>query len=200
MTSRTLPFLVPAIALLLLEMFQWDVIDWVMPFVMAPLFGILWLIVAIAVLASLVSAHRHRREGWSALTSFAGLLIAVLAALFVPFTDIWLSANFHLKKASREKVVAEVASGALVPNVSYNAKLIALPRGADVSKGGDMIVVEGPPKEAYVFFFTYRGILDNYSGFLWVPNGRKPEQFSDAGEEGTQIESFGGNWYFVGHR
>jgi hypothetical protein len=195
-----LPFLFAAIPLLLVEMFQWDIIDWITPFLMGPLFGLLWLIVAIAVVASWVSAYRHRREGWGALAPCAVLLVAILAALFVPFTDIWLSVNFHLKKAGRERVIAQVASGELVPNVSYNSKLIALPRGSGVSKGGDEIVVEGPVKSAYVFFYTYRGILDNYSGFLWVPNGRKPEEFSDAGEKGTQIERFGGNWYFVGHR
>jgi hypothetical protein len=199
-SSRVLPFVFPVIPLLLLEMFQWDMIDWFTPFLIVPLFGILWLIVAIAVVASLVFAYRHRSEGRRALAPFAGLLVAVLVAVFFPFTDIWLTANFHLKKASRERVVAEVASGKLVPNVSHNRKLIALPRGTRVSKGGDEIVVEGSAKEAYVFFFTYRGILDHYSGFLWVPDGGNPQNFRDAGEEKTQIRSFGGNWYFVGHR
>ena len=51
----------------------------------------------------------------------------------------------------------------------------------------------------YVFFYTFRGILDNYSGFLWVPEGGKPELFQDAGESGTEVLFYGGNWYFIGH-
>ena len=31
-------------------------------------------------------------------------------------------------------------------------------------------------KDVSVFFFTYRGI-DNYSGFLWVPQDGQPEKF-----------------------
>lgn len=33
------------------------------------------------------------------------------------------------------------------------------------------IVVEGEPGAPYVFFFTFRGVLDSYSSFLWVPTG-----------------------------
>ena len=197
---KTILAISPAVVLLLVELFQWDIIDWVTPFLLSPLRFSLWLLVGVAVIRSLVAAYRSRREGPSVLLVPIFLVAAVLAAWFTPFTDLWLRANFELKKTARERVVIQVVRGELVANVSHNSSLIALSGGAGVSKGGDEILVQGPPREAYVFFYTYRGILGSYSGFLWVPTGGKPELFSDVGETGTQIESFGGNWYFVGHR
>jgi hypothetical protein len=199
--SKTLCFAAAsALALLLVMMFQWDIVDAVTPFLLGPLLASLWVLVALTMIWSLGYAYRYRREGSFVLVPLMISATTLLAAWFVPFTDLWLYANFHLKKAQRELVVAQVTNGELVPNVSHNPKLIALRSGVGVSKGGDEIIVEGLPNEPYVFFFTYRGVLDNYSGFLWVPKGGRPEQFGDAAETGTQIESLGDNWYFVGHR
>lgn len=180
--------------------FQWNIIDAFTPFLGGPLLGLAWLLVMISAVLASVHAFRHKNKG---VYAFVPLMIStstLLAAFFVPFTQLWLYANFNLDKAAREQVVEEIRSGTLVPNVAHNEKLIALPKGSGVSMGGDEIVVEGPSSNPYVFFFTFRGILDNYSGFLWVPNGGRPEQFGDAGEPGTEIESLGGNWYFIGHR
>lgn len=66
--------------------------------------------------------------------------------------------------------------------------------------GGNEIVVERHREGAYVLFFTYRGVLDNYSGFLFVPQGGDPRGFRDLGETGTTIEPLEQQWYFVAHR
>lgn len=135
--------------------------------------------------------------------AFAPLIVSartLLVAFYVPFTQLWLQANFNLNRAAREHVVEKVRSGTFVPNVAHNDNLSALPKGSGVSMGGDEILVEGPSSNPYVFFFTFRGILDNYSGFLWVPDGGRPERFGDAGEPGTEIEPLDGNWYFIGYR
>jgi hypothetical protein len=198
---KTLCFAVAsAVAFLLVTAFQWDIVDFITPFLLVPLLASVWLVVIFTMIWSLGYAYRYRREGPLVWVPFAISAMALLAAWFVPFTELWIRTNFHFKKAQRELVVAQVKNGELVPNVSHNPGLIALPSGMDLSKGGDEIVVEGLPDEPYVFFFTFRGILDNYSGFLWVPKGGRPEQFRDAAQPGTQIESFGDNWYFVGHR
>lgn len=88
-------------------------------------------------------------------------------------------------------------AGELLPNVSHNAKIISLPEYG--VSNGNAIVIEGERDNPYVFFFTYRGILDNYSGFLWVPEGGDPSQFGDASDKGTEITHYGGQWYFIGH-
>jgi hypothetical protein len=199
--GKTLCFaFVPALALLLTLAFQWYLADVFTPFFAMPLLGLAWLLALLGAFRSAAYACLHRREGLSA---FAPLLVsagALLVAFFVPFTSLWLHADFHFNKTAREEVVAKVLSGDLAPNVPHNAKLIALPKDHDVSMGGNEIIVEGPHDRPYVFFFSFRGILDNYSGFLWVPDGARPERFDDASDPGTEIESYGGNWYFIGHR
>jgi hypothetical protein len=51
-----------------------------------------------------------------------------------------------------------------------------------------------------VFFFTFRGILDNYAGFLYVPSGGKPTEYSDLNEpQSVEIEHLEGNWYYASH-
>ncbi|WP_211314846.1 hypothetical protein [Thioalbus denitrificans] len=192
--------IISALLLLLSLVFQWDIIDALTPFLGGPLLGLVWLLVVISAVLGSAHAYRHRSKGASA---FAPLMVSIgtlLVAFFVPFTQLWLYANFNLNKVAREQVVEKVKSGTFAPNVAHNDKLIALPTDSGVSMGGDEILVEGPSSNPYVFFFTFRGILDNYSGFLWVPDGGRPEQFGDAGEPGTEIESFGGNWYFIGNR
>lgn len=181
-------------------MFQWNIIDALTLFLGVPLLGLAWLLVMISAVLASAHAYRHRSKG---VYAFAPLMVStgtLFVAFFVPFTQLWLYANFHLNKAAREQVIEKVKSSTFAPNVAYNDKLIALPKDSGVSMGGDEIIVEGSSNNPYVFFFTFRGILDNYSGFLWVPDGGRPEQFSDAGEPTTEIESFGGNWYFIGHR
>lgn len=199
--SKTLYFSVfSSLVLLMALVFQWNIVDAMTPFLGGPLLGLTWLLVMLSAMLSVAYAYRHRHGGAPAFAPLAVSAGALLVAFFVPFTEIWLYANFHFSKAAREQVVAKVRSGDLKPNVAHNDNLIALPIGSNVAMGGDEIIVEGPLNNPYVFFFTFRGILDNYSGFLWVPDGGRPEQFSDVNESGTEIRSFGGNWYFIGHR
>jgi len=139
------------------------------------------------------------QEGVSALIPIALVGSFWLAAYFVPFTEIWLDINFRSKKAAREAIVEKVLAGELSPNVSRNSALIALPNEPGLSKGGDQIVVQGSGEYRYVFFYTFRGLLDNYSGYLWVPPNGTPQAYSDAGEPGTQIKKIDSNWYFIGH-
>jgi hypothetical protein len=62
------------------------------------------------------------------------------------------------------------------------------------------IVVEGKDGAQYVFFYTFRGILDSYSGFLYVSKGGAPTGYSYLGEEKfTQITPLEENWYHVSH-
>ena len=107
-----------------------------------------------------------------------------------------------INKEQRERVVAKVLNGELQPNVKYNASLINLNAGySGLSRGGNDIVVEDHEGLTYVFFFTFRGVLDNYSGYLYVPKGGSPEMYGDLDEsEFTQIKHIESNWYLVSHR
>ncbi|MBS1705368.1 MAG: hypothetical protein JST40_05805 [Armatimonadetes bacterium] len=180
--------------------FQWDIVDAVTPFLALPVIGLAYLIAIIGALVAGIHAVRMSGKGGSAFAPLSVSMGTFLLVLIIPFTYLWISANFHMKKGFREQVVSAVQSGIIKPNVSHNSSLIALPSGAHLSSGGDEIVVEGASGKQFVFFFTYRGILDNYSGFLWVPEGKRPEGFADFSDPGTEIVPYGGHWYFVGHK
>lgn len=116
--------------------------------------------------------------------------------LFFPLTQFMLNLDFKMNKSERKEVVEMVEQGTLKPNVSYDSSLIHLPEKYDqLSKGGGEIIIE--KNGNLILFFTYRGILDNFSGFVYLHNDKKPRQ-SDFDGDFKQIERLDENWYFVG--
>jgi hypothetical protein len=166
-----------------------------------PLSGMLWLVFLSVTTWTIVHAVR-RRKHWR--TAFIPALVCATAAvivLVVPFTRLWLEANFAWHKAAREEAVRNVMAGTFRPNVSHNPSLIALGVNLpNVSASGNEIVVEEHDGKTYVFFFTFRGILDNYSGFVFVPDGGDPLLYGDLREPATELVRFDENWFFVSHR
>lgn len=194
--------LLAASSLVLAIAFQWNIVDVLTPFFILPFLGALWLALAACAIWAVVYAVRHRRLGWQARRPLLVCITAVLVVAFVPFTDLWLRANFHLLRERREEVVRQVQAGVLRPNVEGSASLIALGNAAPtLSMGGNEIAVEEHGGWQFVFFFTCRGLVDNYGGFLFVPEGGDPRSFRDLSEaNSTQLIPFGGAWYYAAHR
>jgi hypothetical protein len=83
--------------------------------------------------------------------------------------------------------------------IRLHALLRGRRRGPDVSKGGNEIVVEEHGGQRFVFFYTYRGILSHYSGYLFVPTGADPRSFRDAADRRIAFDRRSANWYFLTH-
>jgi hypothetical protein len=192
-----------SILLLLILSTQWWLVDWLTPFLIFPAMVVGWAVYLSALVWSLSLAIFARRSGWPSRWPLTICAMTFLVACFVPFTKLWIEANYFWYKVARERIVEQVRNGTLRPNVSHNRSLIALPSGAPyVSMGGNEIEVqEARDGQKYVFFFTYRGILDNYAGFLFVPDGGAPTEFSDLDEaRQTELMEFGDQWFWVSHR
>lgn len=187
--------------LVLLAIFKWSIIDRISPFLFMPFDGVIWLYFIIVVIASLTCILKYKKIGLVSLAPLGILAFAFMAVNFVPFTKLWIKADFAFYKNEREEVVQQVYKNELKPNVSYNPSLINLDDSyPSLSAGGNDIIVEEHDDQKYVFFFTFRGVLDNYSGFVYVPEGGDPRNFSDLNEiSSTQITPLGGNWYFGSH-
>lgn len=192
-----------SLALLLLYAFQWSIIDLVTPFLFAPIEGLVWLIFAGISAWSIVHWIRNRRLR----LSWLPLLICCVSfglVMTLPFTNLWLQYDFTFKRNNRERIVQEVLAGKLAPLREFagGTKVIALPQGApQVSMGGNQILAEVHDGKTYVLFFTYRGILSSYAGFLYVPTAGDPAAFSDLNERSrTQIEKYSDHWFFASHR
>ena len=124
-------------------------------------------------------------------------LVAVSIVFAVPFTQIMINLDFKFNLNDRNKVVAMVQSGTLTPNVSHNEKLIFLPKQyRHLSKGGGEILVAEKGKENHIFFFTFRGILENYSGYMYRFDDSFPNN-GDFNSEFYQKERLAPNWYWV---
>jgi hypothetical protein len=106
--------------------------------------------------------------------------------------------DFKMNKSEREEVIKMVENGSLKPNVSHDSLLIHLPKEYEhLSKGGGEIIVEKTGGSYTIFFFTYRGILDNFSGFVYSPNDKRPSK-NDFGGDFKEIKRYCENWYWVG--
>lgn len=182
--------------------FQWSLVDRFTPFLMYDAERILGSVFLVALLVALTAVRRWRELGRASLLPAAALAATWLAVQLVPFTDLWLRSEFLLRRSARADVAGRVESGELRPNVAHSPSLIALGPGEPlVSRGGNEIVVEEHEGGRYILFFTYRGILDNYAGFLRVPPGGDPARFGDLGETAsTQIVPWEPRWYYVSHR
>jgi hypothetical protein len=181
--------------------FKWVIVDVVTPFLLGPVLAACWGIFALFTLWPIVHGIRRRSAGARAFLPLAIVLVAALTGAFAPLTAAWLRLDFHLHRSERELMVQRIKDGALRPNVDYNPSLLALgPDAPHVSRGGNELIVEEHGGKKYVFFYTFRGVLDNYSGFLFVPSGGNPSVFSDLAEPSTQIKHLEDNWYFTAHR
>ncbi|PET56084.1 hypothetical protein CN514_16200 [Bacillus sp. AFS001701] len=181
-----------SIFVIIFEFTQWHFVDILTEFLMP----FLWLIVfgffVFVTVRSFIGFYKNK--DWKpVLVQF----ITILLLIFVPFNQIVINADFEKHKSEREMIVKMVSNGSLNPNVSYNETLIHLPKKyALLSKGGGDIVIKGDKKDFKILFFTYRGISDSFSGFVYSPKN-KPS-VSDFDGDFKQVKKLDANWYFVG--
>lgn len=181
--------------------FKWSFMDWLTPFLWLPVYGVVWLAFLAISIWAVIHAIAGRRQWRISLIPTLICAAAIATVLLVPFTQLWLKANFAWYRAEREDVVRKVGDGSLQPNVAHNASLIALDGETwGLSAGGNEIVVEKHDGKTYVFFFTFRGILDNYSGYLFAPDGAEPAQFWDLNEPAVELIEVDDNWFFASHQ
>lgn len=188
----------PVVLYCLVSFFLWSWIDVLTPFA-APL---LWLPVLAAALVAVVAAivlplkRSSARRVWS-LLPLPFLILTFIITRFTDFSALWLAANFRFRHADREEVVRRIGSGELRPNVAQNASLIALPREcACVSLGGGEIEVQRDGDKLKILFFTFRGVLDSFAGFVYTSDGSAPKNGDFAGQF-VITRRVQDQWYYV---
>lgn len=189
-------------AIIFLSLFEWQITDKISPFGFLFFAVPMLIIFIIAVVFSITAIFKVKIIGFVALIPIGVNAIALLIVLFVPFTDLWLKADFALYKKQREEIVAHVNNGVLKPTVSpYNNKIASINlRPPSLLVSNSKLVIEEHQEGKYVFFYTFHGILDHYSGFLYVPHGGDPRNYSDLGEKHkTSIVTLEDNWFYVSH-
>ena len=173
--------------------------DWPSGFVLMVLFPLTSLTFIGCGLWSMTLLLRVRKHGVKFAAPFLVYALTLAALVYAPLQEIALQRNFAWHRTSRERIVARVEAGELKPNVDYNENLIALGAGeANVSAGGNDIVVDQAEKGSYVLFLTSRGLKHRFSGFLHVPAGAEPEGFFEFDDKPpSRRVRYDKGWYFV---
>lgn len=188
--------LVIAFAHILGRVFEWDLHDLLTPFLWLPISSSIHWAGWLSMVLTLLFAVTRRIPARRAILATSALSIAFAADFFVPYTDIWLDLNYRTKLAYRNEIVQAVRKRELAPNVAHNARLIRLPPEPAVSKGGNEVVVQNYGEDPFVLFYTFRGVLSHYAGFLWVPATGNARDFDDLAQ-GALIRHKEGQWYYV---
>jgi len=184
--------LISSLFVILVSLFQWDLVDIITEFLMLPIWLFVYAFFIIMTIWTLI--HLFKKRKWQ---PFVIQLITISLWFFFPFNQVNLDLNFKIHQDKREEVATKIENGVIKPNVSDRPSLIQLPEEyTQLSKGGGDIVVETKGKAKSILFFTYRGMLDNFSGFVYNPNDNKPSK-SDFNGDFKQIKKVHKNWYYV---
>jgi hypothetical protein len=184
--------LASSILVILIAFFQWNLIDIITEFLMLPIWLVVFgffIFITVKTITNLI-----KKRDWK---PFVIQLLTILLWLFFPFTQVMLDVDFQMNKSEREEVVGMIENGTLKPNVPNSPSTIHLPEKYEqLSKGGGEIFIEKKDNQYSILLLTYRGVLDGFSGFVYSPEDKKPNQ-NDFDGDIKEISKLDKNWYFV---
>lgn len=157
--------------ILVFHWFFWDIVDIITPFlIFIPLIIVLISVVGFLIHSFWIASKNVKRLKSKAFIPLLIIIVTILVNIFFPFTDASLQLNFLLNVNARNEVVNLIQTEELKPE-KFNNLLIMLPlKYRRLSKGGGEVFIEHfEDHDAYVFF-TFRGVLDNFSGFVYDPD------------------------------
>lgn len=202
MKKLTLVFSILASVLLVADAaFRWSLIERL--FFLYSVFSLfIWLLFGMAAVFGFVRVFKYAKQENDAWLPLKIQLAALLLIIFVPFTMLWLKFDFYFYRAEREAIVHDINSGKYADYALLNNRYSVPLKDSypNVSMGGNEVMVEEVNGLYYVFFYTFRGILDNYAGFIYVPTAGDPSQYGDLNESRkTELRHLDGNWYYASH-
>lgn len=154
------------------------------------------LMLAAAVPALVLVIRGRRRSRVLALPPLLLLIACVLAAHFLDFTALWLDYDFKRHRADRERVVRKIGGGELRLEERGRTRWIALPKEfASLSLGGGRVEIE-ERGGMMVLFYTFRGVLDNFSGFVHSAVDAPPKD-GDFNGRYVIVRKIQNHWYYV---
>jgi len=197
------PSLYGGLLLLATCIFYWDGMDLLTPFIFPLIaFAVRVLFIGISI-GALTKGCLTRDQAIVRRFRFVILdLVVALVAIFFPFLEVRLFCDFNFNLNKRMQVVEMARSGTLRRPHGYNRTVCALPLGFEyLSKGGgEVIVTDGnntigdiDRNSFHVLFYTFRGVLSHYSGFVYTADAKPPVDYIDAKE----IRFLRKYWYWV---
>ncbi|KWU53231.1 hypothetical protein AWW70_27895 [Bacillus mycoides] len=184
--------MISSIIVIIYNLTKWYLVQLVTPFFMPivsiAIYGSFFIIFIIGIINFI------KCKNWKPLVI---QLIIIIICIYVPFVRIYMKLDFIIYKEDRKQVIELIEQKKLIPNVEYNNEMIHLPKQfVSTSKNGGDILVQEKENSTLIFFYTYRGILDNFSGFIYSLNDIKPIK-SDFNSDFKEIIKVEKNWYYV---
>ncbi|MCH1625383.1 hypothetical protein [Fredinandcohnia quinoae] len=118
-------------------------------------------------------------------------LVFFLILLYQPISTSLLQIEFAIKKDSRMDIVEQFNEGKLEPSNDYLYK-IPTPYNKKFISDGNEIFQRGD----FLFFYHTRGVIDNFSGYVYNPSGNPPTS-DDVQADIIYMKKMNSNWYYV---
>ena len=181
--------------LLLAHIFSWTPLwAFIELFTTNSLFNV-YTLYGVIVLLSLVSLTINRKSRLLTSLLTVGInIITILLLVFVPFRNMGLQADIQNNFEERLRVVQLIEDEELHIDNRGMARLPFYLRY--LSKEGGIVLVEQDADVIQVFFFTFKGVLDNFSGILYSSVDAEPQN-GVFGADVQELERLKDNWYWV---
>ncbi|HKT24313.1 MAG TPA: hypothetical protein VJR04_06900 [Terriglobales bacterium] len=181
---------------LFVSAYRWTLVEYLTPF-LEPLFeGVVVAFFFVALIWSLVHLIKHlKNEFTAAMLPLLVCLATAAIAVFVPFTALTTDLDFRFHFAARTAVVKDVLGG------KYGSgDLITLPPRLSYLSSDDGEIVRFQDQDrVLILFFSFRGILNSFSGFVYSSNDTAPRS-SDFGGNFVEVSRLRKNWFWVASR
>jgi hypothetical protein len=189
---------ISSLILLLATIFYWELVDLLTVF-LAPLLALtVWAGFLISSAYALTTLLWGRTRHYA--LRFAPLLIHLIAFLiirYVPFHTMMLDLNFSMNYERRMQIVHQIENREIATDLADGERVVALPLAyRHLSRGGGDVIIERSAIRTIVFFYTFRGVTDNFSGFMYRSDGSAPQQY-DLGGNYVNIKKLRDHWYWV---
>lgn len=148
------------------------------------------------VLFILSVVHIFKAHRKTSVKSFLPLILSITLIFLIidrPLSPLFQNIEFSFKLDKREDVARQILNNEIKPSndrgdlflVPKKYNKFSLSDGNEVMKIGDSL-----------FFFTVRGILDNFSGYFFSPSGVEPTN-EDVQATIIKMQKMNNNWYYV---
>lgn len=178
------------ILVLLLRIFQWDLVHILTPFLMPFLVLFVYGISIIAVIIFIIICIRSFKKVRVYKSLILGLLVAlILVSLFLPI-DMYSENLRFLANFSKYNKAAKY----MLENYDNENNTMLPSKYKSLSRGGGEVIIDGDEDNRIIMFFSFRGILDNFTVYAYVPNADAYETL-ESYEDWKEITCIKENWY-----
>ncbi|RUS45437.1 hypothetical protein [Cohnella sp. AR92] len=187
--------LVSSVMMAAFQLYRWTLADQVTAFVAAAfqmfIYVLFYGILTLSLLYALFSWTKGRRMR-NAIPALIGVAVLLMANV-LPLPAYMIDYDYRSNNKERNAAVEYLEANEWIGNGLQSTVLLPS-EYRHLSKGGGEVTVRGQGEKLEILFYTFRGILDNYSGFVYTKDGSFPDSL---GKEFIESKKYSSHWYWV---